>query len=126
MNRAQGVRYLRRHTVPTTNTGRYGLIVLYTACLDFERLAASQVSVAEDQADGKRMNLGVLDRGDPKGLPSIISEQESTRSDKQADHDGRGRRASDIVGLMPAHGNRHGFGICGINPRSLSAAIVRA
>lgn len=43
-------------------------------------------------------------------LPSVVAKEQSARGDEQTDHDGRGRRAGDIVGLLPAHGYRHGEG----------------
>ena len=42
-------------------------------------------------------------------LPSVVAKKQPARGDEQADHDGGGRGASDIVGLVPAHGEaRHG------------------
>lgn len=49
-------------------------------------------------------------------LPSIVAEQQPARGHKQADHDGRRRRARDIVGFLPAHGNGHGVGVEDVNP----------
>lgn len=50
------------------------------------------------------------------GLPSIITKEQATGSDKKPDHDRWRRRASDIVGLVPAHGDGHGDGGFEINP----------
>ncbi len=42
-------------------------------------------------------------------LPCVVAKEQPARGDKQADHDGGGRGARDIVGLVPAHGeDRHG------------------
>lgn len=49
-----------------------------------------------------------LQKGTRANLPSVVSEEQTTGCHKETDHDGRRRRACDIVGLMPAHGNRHG------------------
>lgn len=49
-------------------------------------------------------------------LPSIVAEQQPARGNKETDHDGRRRRARDIVGFLPAHGNGHGVGVEVVNP----------
>lgn len=43
-------------------------------------------------------------------LPSVVAKEQASRGDEETDHNGRGRRAGDIVGLLPAHGYRHGDG----------------
>lgn len=48
--------------------------------------------------------------------PSIIAEKQTSRCNEEADHDGGRRRASDIVGLLPAHGYRHGVVCWTFNP----------
>jgi hypothetical protein len=40
--------------------------------------------------------------------PCVVAEQKSSASNEQADHDGRSRRASNIVGFVPGHGYCHG------------------
>jgi hypothetical protein len=49
-------------------------------------------------------------------LPSIVAKQQPARGNKETDHDGRRRRARDIVGFLPAHGNGHGVGVEVVNP----------
>lgn len=41
-------------------------------------------------------------------LPCIVAKEQPGRGNEQADHDGRRRRARDIVGFLPSHGYRHG------------------
>ncbi|KAF5001502.1 hypothetical protein FGRMN_973 [Fusarium graminum] len=60
-------------------------------------------------------------------LPSIVAEQQPSRGNEKTDHNGRRRRARDIVGFLPAHGNGHGVGVEVVNPglRSLESERLR-
>lgn len=49
-------------------------------------------------------------------LPSIVAEQQPARGNEETDHNSRRRRARDIVGFLPAHGNGHGVGVEVVNP----------
>ena len=59
-----------------------------------------------------------------EGLPSIVAEEKTSGGDKETDHDGRRRRACDIVGLLPAHGYCHGCVGRTVNP-GLSRRFAR-
>lgn len=60
-------------------------------------------------------------RDEGMALPGIVAEQQPARGHEEADHDGRRRRARNIVGFLPAHGNGHGVGICDVNPGSAAS-----
>lgn len=90
---------------------RMPLIVLQTAHSQRPRLSSNPPD-----------KMPLVSRRAQCRLPRVVSKQQSAGGDEEPDHDGRRGGAGDIVGLVPAHGYRHGD--CGgpVKPDSMSVS----
>lgn len=78
--------------------------------------SATRSTQGSDEGGGRASHLTMSWKQWRRCLPSIVTKEQTTGGDEEADHDGWRRRASDIVGLVPAHGDGHGDGVWGVNP----------